>query len=144
VGREDLAQDSDQARQSFTLLNDQQVYPARPESAGQARSHADSVMKRWHVVAEGLGSVVTELVSNAIRHAGGNLSFSLRYDDDTVTVEVADPSPALPALRSAMPLDPTGRGLVIVENFAHHWGVRAGRNGMGGKVVWAELEAHRA
>jgi signal transduction histidine kinase len=97
-------------------------------------------MKRWNVVAEGLESVVTELVSNAILHAGGNLSFGLHYDHDTVTVEVTDPSPAIPAKRSAMPLASSGRGLVIVENFAHHWGVRPGP---GGKVVWAELEAHR-
>ena len=122
------------------MLNDMREYPAEPESAGQARSHADSVMKQWHVVADGLEWVVTELVSNAIRHAGGSLSFCLRYDDDTVTVEVADPSSALPAVKSALPFDPAGRGLVIVENFAHHWGVRPG---LAGKVVWAELAARR-
>jgi anti-sigma regulatory factor (Ser/Thr protein kinase) len=120
------------------LLNDKQDYPAKPESAGRARTHADSVMKRWNVAVEGLGSVVTELVSNAIRHSGGNLSCRLSYDDDTVTVEVTDPSSALPAVRSARPLESSGRGLVIVENFAHHWGVRPAP---GGKVVWAELEA---
>jgi anti-sigma regulatory factor (Ser/Thr protein kinase) len=125
-------------RQSFTLLNDKREYPATPESAKEARTHADSVMRRWNVVAEGLESVVTELVSNAVLHAGGDLSFCLRYDDDTVTVEVADPSSALPAIGSAMPLESSGRGLVIVENFAHDWGVRPGPNG---KVVWAELEA---
>lgn len=123
---------------SFTLLNDKREYPAKPESAGQARTHAGSVMKRWNVVADGLESVVTELVSNAVRHAGGDLSFCLRYDEDTVTVEVSDPSSALPAVRSAMPLESSGRGLVIVENFAHDWGVRPGPTG---KVVWAELEA---
>jgi anti-sigma regulatory factor (Ser/Thr protein kinase) len=125
-------------RPSFTLLNDKREYPAKPESAGQARTHADSVMKRWNVVAEGLESVVTELVSNAVRHAGGDLSFCLRYDDGTVTVEVTDPSSALPAIMSAMPLASSGRGLVIVENLAHDWGVRPGPSG---KVVWAELEA---
>ena len=127
-------------RPSFALLNDKREYPAKPESACQARTHADSLMKRWNVVVDGLESVVTELVSNAVRHAGGELSFCLRYDDDTVTVEVSDPSSALPAVRSAMSLESSGRGLVIVENFAHHWGVRPGPSG---KVVWAELEARR-
>jgi signal transduction histidine kinase len=122
------------------LLSDTRKYPAKPESARRARTHADSVMKRWHLVADGLESVVTELVSNAVRHAGGSLSFGLIYEHDTVTVEVTDPSSALPAVKPATAFDPTGRGLVIVENFACHWGVRPGP---AGKVVWAELSAHR-
>jgi signal transduction histidine kinase len=125
---------------NVTLLIDTRSYAARPESAGQARSHADSVMKRWNVVADGLESVVTELVSNAIRHAGGDLSFGLTYENATVTVEVTDPGASLPTVKSAAPLDPNGRGLVIVERFAHRWGVRPGPSG---KVVWAELAARR-
>jgi anti-sigma regulatory factor (Ser/Thr protein kinase) len=119
------------------LLTDHREFPAKPECAQEARAHALEMANRWGVTADGLASVVTELVVNAIVHAGGRFTLSLCVDGSAFIVEVADPSTNLPQTRAPANDDPQGRGLVIVEAFSRDWGVRAGR---GGKVIWAELE----
>jgi anti-sigma regulatory factor (Ser/Thr protein kinase) len=119
------------------LLSDHREFPAKPECAQEARAHALEIANRWGVSADGLASVVTELVVNAIVHAGGRFTLSLCVDGGAFMVEVADPSTNLPETRRPADDDPRGRGLVIVEAFSRDWGVRADR---GGKVIWAELE----
>ncbi|MGB7050101.1 MAG: ATP-binding protein [Acidimicrobiales bacterium] len=119
------------------MLSDHREFPAKPECAQEARSHALEMANRWGVTAAGLASVVTELVVNAIVHAGGRFTLSLCVDHGAFIVEVADPSTNLPETRTPANDDPQGRGLVIVEAFSRDWGVRAGG---GGKVIWAELE----
>ncbi len=119
------------------MLSDHRSFPAKPECATEARAHALEMADRWGVTVDGLASVVTELVVNAIVHAGGRFTLSLCLDVGVFMVEVADPSTDLPEVRRPADDDPRGRGLVIVEVFSRDWGVRAGR---GGKVIWAELE----
>ncbi len=119
------------------MLSDHREFPAKPESAQEARAHALEMADRWGVAAEGLASVVTELVVNAIVHAGGRFRLSLCLDGGAFIVEVADPSTDLPQSRTPADDDPRGRGLLIVDALSRDWGVRTGR---GGKVIWAELD----
>jgi anti-sigma regulatory factor (Ser/Thr protein kinase) len=123
------------------LLSDHREFPAKPESAQEARAHALEMADRWGVAADGLASVVTELVVNAIVHAGGRFTLFLCLDGGVFIVEVADPSTDLPETRTPADDDPRGRGLVIVEALSRDWGVRAGR---AGKVIWAELDVDSA
>jgi len=51
--------------------------------------------------------VVSELVSNAVQHAGGITGFHMKAGPDTVTVAVRDPSTVPPSL---LPLNATGPG----------------------------------
>ncbi|WP_285574185.1 ATP-binding protein [Streptomyces sp. RTGN2] len=44
--------------------------------------------------------VVSELVTNALRHGGGQYTLALSATEDTVTAEVSDRSPALPRERA--------------------------------------------
>jgi anti-sigma regulatory factor (Ser/Thr protein kinase) len=89
--------------------------------------------------------VLSELISNAIRHAEplpGSLlqvSWALLASDESVEVAVSDgggqtrPWPAQESL-SAL----GGRGLVIVQHLCRDWGVRDDTRGL---TVWAVLPA---
>ncbi len=85
--------------------------------------------------------VVSELVSNALRHArplsDGAIRVRWKVKAGVVEVEVSDgggpstPRPAPPALWST-----SGRGLRIVRSLAHEWGVTDDK---AGRTVWASL-----
>lgn len=85
--------------------------------------------------------VVSELVSNAVRHArplpDGMLRVHWKVKAGVVEVEVTDgggESTPRPAPRTVWA--PSGRGLRIVRSLAHEWGVTEDRNG---STVWASL-----
>ena len=85
--------------------------------------------------------VVSELVSNAVRHArpltDGNLRVHWKVKAGVVEVEVTDggsDSTPRPAPRTIWA--PSGRGLRIVRSLAHEWGVTEDRTG---STVWASL-----
>lgn len=85
--------------------------------------------------------VVSELVSNAIRHArplgDGQLRVHWKVKAGVVEVEVTDgggDTVPHPAPRTVWA--PSGRGLRIVRSLAHEWGVAEDRHG---HTVWASL-----
>jgi hypothetical protein len=80
--------------------------------------------------------LVSEVVTNAVLHAGTDIEVALHRSVDRIRIDVADHSPALPAAKRYATDAATGRGLVMVEALAAAWGVDAA---MGGKVVWFEL-----
>ncbi|HZL74394.1 MAG TPA: ATP-binding protein [Propionibacteriaceae bacterium] len=77
--------------------------------------------------------VVSELVSNAMRHGGGCLELGLSTHEDQVTVSAADGSAVIPRRRDP---DDHGRGLRIIEAFSQRWGVESHEDG---KHVWILL-----
>ncbi|MFF1413043.1 SpoIIE family protein phosphatase [Streptomyces sp. NPDC058289] len=78
--------------------------------------------------------IVSELVTNAVRHAGGPIRLRL-IRADTLTCEVSDSSNTQPRMRRARSSEEGGRGLYIVAQLSHRWGSRYAR---GGKTVWSE------
>jgi integral membrane sensor domain MASE1 len=80
--------------------------------------------------------VSSELVTNAVLHAGTRLTLSLELHPDLVRVSVRDRSSALPSLRQDHPGSLTGRGLGLVAAVSRGWGVDPS---WAGKVVWAEI-----
>jgi anti-anti-sigma regulatory factor len=79
--------------------------------------------------------VVSELVSNAIQHAGTLMTVQLSRLSRYVAVAVRDGSAERPRLDES---DGGGRGLILVNSLAVHWGSLPSRDG---KVVWATLLA---
>jgi anti-sigma regulatory factor (Ser/Thr protein kinase) len=82
--------------------------------------------------------VVSELVTNAMIHAGTDIDVTLAEHRRSVRVAVRDHSPALPVERHGRS-DEHGRGLGIVAELASSWGVLPHADG--GKVVWAVFDA---
>lgn len=81
--------------------------------------------------------VVSELVTNAIKHGVGPVTLRLRLDGDAVTVGVHDHGRRLPERRDGAHHVPDGRGLGIVEQVARSWEVLP--DGSGGKTVWVTM-----
>ena len=108
-------------------------------SARRARYWAEPVLADWNVEGEmpSLMIVLSELVTNAIQHAGTRFRLELAYAGDSVRVSVHDSSASLPVVRDPSPEETRGRGLVAVEALASRWGVEPV---IGGKIVWAEVE----
>ena len=80
--------------------------------------------------------LTTELVSNAILHAGTELSVTISKVANRIRVEVQDGDPRIPR-KSDRGIDATGgRGLVLVDRLASNWGSEPY---VDGKVVWFEL-----
>ncbi|MGA5731330.1 ATP-binding protein [Streptomyces seoulensis] len=121
-----------------------ETLPRAPESARTARRLVHAALSAWglHDLADDSLLIVSELVANAVRHARrGSIRVMVeRLTPHTIRVAVADFSPDRPE-----PSPPTtdaedGRGLFLVMTLAMNWGTDERR---WGKVVWAELEAHR-
>jgi anti-sigma regulatory factor (Ser/Thr protein kinase) len=65
----------------------------------------------------------SEIVTNALEHAGGSVTTTVRLDDHTLRVEVADDSREHPVVRHSAPSTTSGRGMDIVEAVTDTWGV---------------------
>jgi anti-sigma regulatory factor (Ser/Thr protein kinase) len=89
------------------------------------------------VVIETAELLTTELVTNAIVHAGSKSHLFIRAAKGVVRVEITDPDDRLPAMAAPDTDAPGGRGLIIVNGLASAWGVEATTKG--GKTVWFEL-----
>ncbi|MFD1831383.1 SpoIIE family protein phosphatase [Streptomyces desertarenae] len=110
--------------------------PADPGLVSQARALASAQLARWGL--EGLvfstELIVSELVTNAVRYAGGPIGLRL-IRDHRLVCEVSDPSQSQPYLRRARLSDEGGRGLFLIAQLAHRWG---SRYTPGGKTIWTE------
>ncbi len=87
--------------------------------------------------------VISELLSNALRHAaplpGSKIRIAWRIDADTVRVSVSDGGgQTAPELGEPTQAATGGRGLRIVEKLSRRWGASAGDEGT---TVWAEVSA---
>ncbi|MER5353231.1 SpoIIE family protein phosphatase [Kitasatospora sp. NPDC002551] len=80
--------------------------------------------------------VLSELVTNAIRYAGGPVGVRL-IRAERLTCEVSDPSATQPRMRRARLTDEGGRGLYLVAQLTTRWGSRYTRQG---KTIWAEQD----
>jgi anti-sigma regulatory factor (Ser/Thr protein kinase) len=81
--------------------------------------------------------VISELVTNAVVHAGGKISLSLACVDDRLRLAVRDRSSSPPQQPGVKLERGSGRGLLLVEGFSDAWGYLPTTDG--GKVVWAVL-----
>ncbi|MFC8417713.1 SpoIIE family protein phosphatase [Streptomyces coelicoflavus] len=109
-----------------------------PAEVGRARAAVREQLHDWGLpkLAGPAELMVSELVTNAVRHAHARPVALRLVRADTLLCEVDDDDHDLPALRSAGPEDETGRGLRVVSTLAREWGASRTK---AGKTVWFEL-----
>ena len=117
----------------------QEGLAADTSSASRARRFVDEVLSKWRCadLLDDVQLLVSELVTNAVVHAGSEVEIAVRLLVDSVRIEVVDRAPDA-MLRPSSPAveDESGRGLLLVETLATAWGVEPLD---GGKAVWFEV-----
>ncbi|MCO6009197.1 ATP-binding protein [Actinoallomurus purpureus] len=117
--------------------------PPLTSSVRPARRLAGEQLEHW-----GFGHhrdtaelLVSELVTNAVRHGDGQIHLTMCAQDDRLRFEVDDEAPgSVPKIRPAGDNDEGGRGLHLVGLLSSRWGVTPTATG---KIVWFELQTRR-
>ena len=118
-------------------------FPLDRDAPRQARHFALEVLRGWRIeqlcgvnVASDVAIVVSELATNAVRHARSGFTVSVILAGDAVRIRVEDARPLAGAPGDPpLPVSPD-HGLGLVNAVAARWGVQPAD---GGKTVWAEL-----
>ncbi|MEV7813679.1 SpoIIE family protein phosphatase [Streptomyces flaveolus] len=110
---------------------------ADPREVARARRLVRERLLDWGLpqAVETAELLVSEVVTNAVRHAESDRIGLRVVRTDALLFEVTDDEPALPAMVSAGPYDESGRGLRVVSRLAREWGASASGHR---KTVWFE------
>jgi anti-sigma regulatory factor (Ser/Thr protein kinase) len=112
-------------------------FPNEPASVRAARDFVGEVLEPLGVESGVARIVISELATNAVRHAQTPFRVSVNVQPGTIRLEVEDGAGAQ-KIATEIASDRTGRGLRIVETAAISWGVEhRGEK----KAVWVELPA---
>lgn len=109
-----------------------------PSSVARARSFVTEALEQWAVPEETeqlARLAISELVTNAIVHAGTHVVVRVRPEVDAVWVGVTDQNDSLPVRQTTEPDHVGNRGLAIVDAVARRWGVDQ-QFSRPGKTVW--------
>lgn len=107
-------------------------------AARAARRFARGTAEQWGLdkLVDPILQIVSELVTNAVEHAGTPMELRMRRRPGAVMIEVADNDGRLARPTPTGSSDERHRGLVIVQTLSARWGVRPTGTG---KVVWAQI-----
>jgi len=104
------------------------VLDGEPRSVSEARHHVLAVGEAF--VEESrlpdLGLVISEVVSNAVRHGtdAGEILLAVTPKDEYLCVQVTDPGPGLaPRPRATAPDEEGGWGFFLIEYMTRRWGL---------------------
>lgn len=119
----------------------QTEWPADPCHVGDARRFVADRLAAGKLdhLADTAALIVSELATNAVRHAGTRFRVTVECEGDQLLLEVYDRIGG--AVRRSDATDPdatSGRGLFLVGQLSSDWGVTPHR--LGGKSVWARLD----
>jgi anti-sigma regulatory factor (Ser/Thr protein kinase) len=116
--------------------------PPAPDSPGRARHALDPLSDQLpSPVLEDIRLLVSELVTNSVRHAGlgdsGSIGLRVEVRPRLVRVEVSDPGPGFePGEDTPSIYQDSGWGLYLVGQVADRWGIQR----RPGTMVWFEID----
>lgn len=113
-------------------------YPSDPASVSKARAFvADALSQVSEDVRDRAVLITSELATNAITHAASDFSVTAALRSGRIELAVTDTGGGTPQVRDAGPMDPHGRGLLILSSLADRWGVDAQA---ASTTVWCMLD----
>jgi len=112
--------------------------PGEPRQVAHCRRLVRDTLASWSLTAftETVELLVSELVTNAIQHAGGEIRLRLQRDEDALLCEVCDQTRNPPELQELSATAERGRGILLVNELSGRWGHRRTASG---KIVWFTL-----
>lgn len=125
-------------------------FAARPNAASEARRSLSVLANELSEdLYEDVRILVTELVTNSVRHSGGSqddnvhLWLGVRNQPRRLRVEVADSGTGFDKIvKPFSPDQQGGWGLQIVDRLSSRWGVK--RVNGSGSTVWFEIDLKSA
>lgn len=114
-------------------------FPPVPASAGDARRLVSRALEEWGLTAaeETALLLVTELISNGVRHANTALNLLLTYDGSHIHVGVSDENRQPASMTLDTGTSHQGWGLRLVDHLSSDWGTVMDPHG---KTVWFDLD----
>ena len=115
------------------------TFPGEVGSVPRARNFVTQRLIEHNLsyLGEDVRLVTSELATNATLHARTPFTVSLQEVIGGVLLAVQDGSPSTPERVEAQVMDTHGRGLLLVDQTSHDWGVTGGPGGS--KSVWASF-----
>ena len=124
----------------------ERTLPVHPISAAVARTWIADLLGVWREAGvltagddgtEVAQLLLTELVSNAVRHSDLSIGVRVELQGSDLRVEVSDNSHRMPVLGRVGADATSGRGLFLVDTLSRAWGVDTLDQG---KTVWFEVD----
>jgi len=113
--------------------------PGEITAPARARELVGQACKRWGLsgLADVAQLIISELVTNAIRHTRSDLEVTVALSDQYLHLLVRDRDPRIPRIFTSDSPDPDhSRGMKLVDGLASAWGTTLRPYG---KSVWATL-----
>lgn len=117
----------------------QAAFTPDPSAVANMRDSTAAFLRRFGLsgwLASSVVLVVSELVTNAIKHGHGEVELEIRVVGGTISVSVTDENPAPAVLRQAGLDDTSGRGMALIDAYSDKWG-------SSGEETWCEFRADR-
>jgi anti-sigma regulatory factor (Ser/Thr protein kinase) len=112
-------------------------FSCRPASVTAARGFVrETLREQAQELVDAAELMACELATNCVQHAGTDFELAISDRQGEIRVEVSDAGCGRPTLRSPSVLEPSGRGLRIVQALSQAWGVVPGEDGT---RVWFTL-----
>ena len=126
--------------EGFTPWSHAVELPVKIGSASRARHFVVQQLATHDLsyLADDVRLVVSELATNAVKHAQTPFTVSLSAREGAVLLTVRDGAATEPTLMPQRSLELGGRGLRIVQALSRDWGSSVGADG--GKAVWAVFD----
>jgi len=107
-------------------------------SPRESRRIARGALEGWcdPDVLDNVELLISELVTNVVKHAATDVDVRIAIGRTTVRIEVGDRNPTVPVMRNTAADEAGGKGMHIVHELSLRWGVQSRRTG---KCVWFEV-----